>query len=542
MFVYLVFAITIKLSSASTPIENNAPALWALIDGTRSILISKEFNPTESSDIDYRYYSNSDGYNRAANVKPELWTTIQNGEKRDVRQHSNLIITKSSRPIFPPYIFFNFFQAEKFEMTHQSINSVAVTDFERANSLKYLNLSHNAIDIIVPFTFANAKHLEIIDLSYNAIISAIGEIFTSNNLHELYLDHNNLQYVEFLWLNFDALQVLTLNDNQIITIDQTPSAFPMKYGSKHFLTKFSVANNPMAVDTANKILMHADTIDISNINAKTCTISLNVQTFTARNNRIDNVRGISAVGNYSLIKLDVSHNLITTMANIVQFHRLKYLNVSHNALETLLRNDLHKLKHLVWLDLSNNRLKKIDFGFLRSTHALDLLDLSYNKLFFFRLNVITISLEELHVEGNNLTMIDTNLRRMAPKLKRIGLNDNDWKCNYLMMAVMLLQFDGIVPVVNGTDDEMEYSDNVKGIGCYSDTIADFRAQNDLTADAVTEDPEHAWESTTEANNAIESRIDERFRELELKLTKTIMDQFVEISFRLNETANDLLHH
>lgn len=515
--------------------EVNTPALWALIDNVRSILIFNEMNPNKYENIEYRY--ETDQYTAHAKyVKPASWTTIQSSEKREVRHAFNVAITKSTPHTFPPYIFYNYFQVTEFSMTNQQIASLKMSDFEHANHLTQLNLSHNAIKGLLPYTFNYAKQLEVIDLSYNAISNIVGEIFTSENLHELYLDHNNLTYIEFAWLNFDALEVLTLNDNQLVSIDLVPSPHQITFGDKHSLNTFNIANNPLAPGTGDKIAMHAESVNISNINAKACIIAFCVKVLVARHNRIDQVIPLPTNGNFTLVELNLAYNSLVSLANLTQFHHLIRLDVSHNLLEALPAHIFHRMYHLAGLNLANNHLKRIDFGFLRSTTALANLDISYNELFFFRLNAITLSLEELHVEGNNLTRIDMNLRRMSPNLTRIGLNENAWECNYLMTAMMLLQFDGILPIINGTGNDADaanerYEDNIKGIGCHAEDVIDLKDAN-----------LGVMESNLTAKTVENDAMEQRFKKLEAKLLDVINEKFIEISFRLNETANDLFQH
>lgn len=544
MLIVLVLCLTIVsvvLDVNALPIDAddaNAPALWAFIDGTRTILLSNQIDPTERQNIEYRwardYYNTQSKY-----VKPATWTAIQMSEKRDVRHADNVTITKSTQPSFPSFIFSNFFQVTQLGMSHQTIDILRMADFEHASHLVKLNLSYNSIETLAPYTFNHAKQLQVIDLSHNAIASVSGEIFVGDKLQELYLNHNNLTYIELAWLDFDVLKVLTLNDNQLLSMDFTPSPHQTKFGSKHFFTSFDLSNNPLAMGTADAMVMHAATVKISNINVNECFIPADVSTFVASHNRIERVLASPATegrsANFTLFELDLANNSLASLVNLTAFHRLQRLDVSNNRLTTLTAPIFQHMRRLQWLNVAHNQLANIDFGFLRSTTAITYLDISYNSMFFFRLNTITVSMEELHVEGNNLTRIDLNLRRMAPSLVRIGLNDNDWECNYLMTAVMLLQFDDIVPVINRTIDDQNdaYEDNIKGIGCHPEPVQPIAETNAFIS-------ELASLGNTTANTTV-NELEQKFKKLESQLINAINAKFIETVFRLNETYNELLH-
>lgn len=44
------------------------------------------------------------------------------------------------------------------------------------------------------------------------------------------------------------------------------------------------------------------------------------------------------------------------------------------------------------------------------------------------------------------------MKRIAPKLVRLGMDINHWDCDDLTTSLLLLQFDGIVPVVDESGD------------------------------------------------------------------------------------------
>lgn len=113
-------------------------------------------------------------------------------------------------------------------------------------------------------------------------------------------------------------------------------------------------------------------------------------------------------------------------------------------------------------------MKNDNFGWLSNIFSLAYLDISYNNLGEFHLNGIFGRLEELHIEGNNLTMLDPNLRQTAPKLARIDLNDNNWNCDYLNLTLLHIPINGIELVRNSFSPlaERKYTGIVMGTPCF----------------------------------------------------------------------------
>ena len=84
----------------------------------------------------------------------------------------------------------------------------------------------------------------------------------------------------------------------------------------------------------------------------------------------------------SVIDIDLSRNKITRLESCAfqQFTLLEALNLSHNMLEFINPNLFDNLTNLNSLDVSHNRLKIIDQWFLKETNNLMRLNLGHNPL------------------------------------------------------------------------------------------------------------------------------------------------------------------
>jgi hypothetical protein len=123
------------------------------------------------------------------------------------------------------------------------------------------------------------------------------------------------------------------------------------------------------------------------------------------------------------------------------------------------------------LILSHNHLQwnPFQFGTFTSQSQLQLLDLTGNKLDELDLDMM-LSLENLQtllLHDNRLKFFSCkfdSLKSYLPKLKRIGLNNNNWFCSDLVSLFMILKTAQIRVVEQGAKVLTE--SNVKGVKCY----------------------------------------------------------------------------
>lgn len=118
---------------------------------------------------------------------------------------------------------------------------------------------------------------------------------------------------------------------------------------------------------------------------------------------------------YRLEKVDLSYNLIPVLTFDITFgtRKLKYLNLSHNAINDIRKYSLGNITALEVLDLSSNNLKDLDNieNPLKFPVNLTHLYMQDNQIFKIPLDEIT-SLENLKVvnlENNLLTYLNKSV-------------------------------------------------------------------------------------------------------------------------------------
>lgn len=162
----------------------------------------------------------------------------------------------------------------------------------------------------------------------------------------------------------------------------------------------------------------------------------------------------------SLHELDLSHNLLTDLPDLVfsRMVKLLYLNLDHNKIHSLHPMTFYKLSNLVSLNLNTNKIKSVPLNVFSSLNELVDLDLSTNQLMNIEPEKWTglTSLSSLNLAENILLRFDPSynfsftglgvlnlssnylttlnpfaLRKHFPLLTEIDINNNDWKCDEL---------------------------------------------------------------------------------------------------------------
>lgn len=212
--------------------------------------------------------------------------------------------------------------------------------------------------------------------------------------------------------------------------------------------KIDLSNNPTA-NSSEHIRRKADRMDLRSNDLKWLPIYAQTTILDARNNRISRIvfeeeEPNSKWSSFQLTELNLSNNSLTSIpSQLTNLAALETIDLSHNRLESLPKNVLSKLSDLKKISLNDNQLRKVNFGAVFNVNALEYLDVSNNNLESFRLNSIFPNLTELQINYNNLTVLDANIKRKAPKLVKVGLSGNNWTCDHLVDALQLIPFDQI---------------------------------------------------------------------------------------------------
>ncbi|CAL4094795.1 unnamed protein product [Meganyctiphanes norvegica] len=109
-----------------------------------------------------------------------------------------------------------------------------------------------------------------------------------------------------------------------------------------------------------------------------------------------------------------------------------HLDLSYNQLFSLDGlSSLSKLKDLVKLDLSHNRLTTFNADVFRGARTLMELDVSYNKLVLFPEAVARRlkNLAQLHLAGNHISCLSQKILQHLPKLEILDMSNNPLNCD-----------------------------------------------------------------------------------------------------------------
>lgn len=372
---------------------------------------------------------------------PDTWRLTENNELTETigRRVAHLTINRMSVNQFPPNIFYQLCTLLDLKITGQHIKEINATHFEHARQLLHLDLSHNDIERLEPYTFSNTRMVDV-NLSFNRIEFIDENAFNASHMGSLYLNNNRL--TEIQWEKFNAMNLgwLYLNNNYIASIK---SEIPLKVS-----WELNIANNPLG-NSAQPLLVMTRMINMRNCGLTKFHIFPATHTFWVDDNPISHIEFEEAYKTSRLKVLSISNTSLTSASILMKFDDLDEIDLSHNLLEGY-EEVLTSMRYLKKISLSHIGLKNVDFVNSLSTKLLKYLDVSYNYMVDFRLNGLFSYLEELHIEGNNLTEVDTNIKQMAPVLTKIGLDDNNLTCSYLYRILGLYSVDGLYAVRNDT--------------------------------------------------------------------------------------------
>ncbi|XP_039308071.1 chaoptin isoform X2 [Solenopsis invicta] len=291
--------------------------------------------------------------------------------------------------------------------------------FMNMNRLKYINLRGNKIRDIADEAFQNLPELEFLDLGYNNLnefnFASFDQVGTLSSF-KVNVSHNKISR---LWMNSTTfaslsgvgsnIKVLDLSYNNISDI--TKYYFkPVEYSLTHlYLSNNQLRNISQGVfgnmphlqwlDLRYNMLMELDCDcfkntkslqvllfswnEIMDILAETLKPLKKLRIVDLSHNKLK-VLPNNMFTDSSIESLDLSHNQFTRLPinsmSVTSTTRLTNLDMSWNALSGIHSTDtIFRLKGLVWLDLSYNRLVRLDDGVFSDLACLAHLDLSHNK-------------------------------------------------------------------------------------------------------------------------------------------------------------------
>lgn len=329
----------------------------------------------------------------------------------------------------------------KLNLSRNSLESLPDNGFSSNSDLEILDLSYNHFYVLPRKAVRFLVHLKKLDFSHNQLISPFLAIQfqVMVRLSVLDLSYNNFRSIPEnsfdVVTNWDASvpKYINLSYNNIDTVEK--HSLDSLRGLKEFRLKGNYHMDSESLSLALSELQNSGikSLDLSHMNiADLAAVFSNftessIESLDISHNSISMLRNNSFDFLVSIKKLDLSWNRIRTLGcGLRDLEYLTHLDVSHNKLTSLDRDELSRQSELRDLILSANHITNLDKGTLSNLQKLHTLDASNNNIEAFDLSAnISSSLQILNLAGNNL--LDVGPLINLPKLRILDLSQNKLK-------------------------------------------------------------------------------------------------------------------
>lgn len=438
------------------------------------------------------YYSSSSYYHNGDYYSSYRWSSL-----------TELKFVNSSLKKIPPIMFQKWSNIVKLNASEIGLVEIKRNDFEFAKNLKFLNLTKNNIEKLDSLLFMHCKKLVEIDLSENQISEVKGTTFEgiSVNIEKVNLSGNKIKSLPqdfltaFVQEAKSARVSILLNDNEIEFIEQSSASVEkilpqlslelMNNKLKAFelsgLTFWSLILKNNEIESYSQSIK-VDYLDVSDNKLQELRILKNSSYVNADNNRIAK---LEIEAGSALETLRLSGNSLGNQ-NLLVLKNTKYLKtlaLSETSLNFLAADSFQDMKSLESLDLSQNQIPSIYFGLFDGLGKLNSLNLSNNMLSDLNFHVLgSLSLlASVDISWNNISKIvdHESLRQILPNLLSIGLEGNDWNCEYLSRMKMSLTSQKIL--IAAAQKPVKNQQSLDGISCSTaanDTMSSIEVKND----------------------------------------------------------------
>lgn len=352
-----------------------------------------------------------------------------------------------------------------FDISCTLLATIQNGSFNGMVELKNLNMSHSRIQELQYNSFLHTGFVEILDLSYNEIKQFVINNTQIDKLSILYLDHNFIKSLDpktfdrmldltKIFLSFNEIEKINLltfdnqKDLQVLDLSNNPKL--------NFNTSFLNTNRELTALHLSGIkagmsfdkIGHVPLTDISFANASI----VNVQELQLNNlNHLE----ILDLSKNKIVKVEVG-----CFANVTA---MRTLDLSFNKITYLQSSAFRDNAMLTLLNISHNYLASVSYGMLRGLINLETLDISYN-------NIDSLQKERFH-ELRSLSILIADHNRIEdfdggmfgrPGLSKLSIGNNPIPCkrivSFLNSAPPFYEITAI------TLDENN-DDNVYGIVC-----------------------------------------------------------------------------
>ncbi|KAK0089180.1 hypothetical protein PV325_008626 [Microctonus aethiopoides] len=358
--------------------------------------------------------------NRLSSLPPELFN-----EARNIKE---VHLKNNSLNVLPPGLFNDLTQLlvldlSKNELTTEWVNAATFTGLAR---LIILDLSSNRINRLESAVFRNLSSLQVLRLQENLIESLPENTFSAlRNLHTLVLSDNQLTVIDATTLSgLYVLSLLSLDNNRLNVMH------PSSLRNASSLQDLHLNGNRLtAVPDALKATPLLRTLDlgenlISEIPTGTFDHVSQLYGLRLTENHIGNLTKGIFEKNKELKILNLSRNKIQYIQPGIfdDNENLQAIRLDGNQLIDI-AGLFANLPNLVWLNVSDNRLKWFDYAMIPT--GLQWLDIHSNEISelgnYFEIET-QLQLSNFDASENKLTEITGNA--IPSSVKVLFLNDN----------------------------------------------------------------------------------------------------------------------
>ncbi|KAL1491727.1 hypothetical protein ABEB36_012282 [Hypothenemus hampei] len=381
--------------------------------------------------------------NRLVNLPPELF-----GDTRDLHE---MYLQNNSINVLAPGLFSELTQLLVLDLSHNELTAewinaatfsglvrLVVLDisfnrvvrlesnvFRDLYSLQILRLNDNFIEHIPEGTFAALYNLHTLIISNNKLTRIEKDTFNGLHVLSLSLDNNKISWIHNDALrNCTSLQDLHLNGNKLHqapeVIKTVPSLKTLDLGENHI--------NALSNDTFGEMKqLYGLRLTENNIGNLTKGIFDKITTLKILNlsrNKIQKVAPGTFDNNLNLQAIRLDGNYLSDIEGLfAKLPELVWLNISDNRLKwfdyALIPTGLQ------WLDIHANQIEELGNYFeIESTLSLSTFDASSNKLTEITGSAIPNSVEMLFLNDNLISKVQSYTFFKKPNLTRVDLFGN----------------------------------------------------------------------------------------------------------------------
>ncbi|XP_043481316.1 toll-like receptor Tollo [Leptopilina heterotoma] len=382
--------------------------------------------------------------NRLTSLPPELFS-----DSRDVNK---IYLRNNTLSVLPPGLFGELTQLVVLDLSRNELTSewVNAATFGGLVRLVDLDLSCNRIARLEPAVFRDMYSLQILRLQENLIENLVDNTFASlSNLHTLVLSDNRLTEIDGSTLsglyvlsllsldnnrlaslstnsfrNASSLQDLHLNGNRLTEVPDALKATPS-------LRTLDLGEN-LIYEIPDGTFDHVSQLyglrltenHIGNLSKGIFDKIKELKILNLSRNRIQFIEPGSFDNNLNLQAIRLDGNQLTEIGGLfTSLPNLVWLNVSDNMLK---RFDYSMIPSgLQWLDIHSNEISVLENNLDIETQLhLSTFDASENKLTEITTKTIPMSIETLLLNDNLITQVMSYSFLKKPNLTRVNLKGN----------------------------------------------------------------------------------------------------------------------